>query len=119
MWYKTRTGLVYTEGTVEIGADRWAQKGGRRVAGVFIYQAHHPETIVKPLLQSSARLTGRKIYLAMFSDDGTGERTVTETMRRIESAIRLDQAVCDLSDLGDDAAWPAPDYGMFAGWQTG
>jgi hypothetical protein len=119
MWFKTRAGIVRIEGSVELLADRWPLNRGGRGIGVFAYQAHHPEMTAPRIFRSPVQVTNRKVYLACFLDHEDGYDVVSDCMRRIERSIRQNEAICDLSDMGDDAAWNAADWTVLVRWRQG
>jgi len=109
--------MVLIEGTVEYLADRWALPRGGRAIGVYAYQTRHPDMTVQRLFRSPAQVVNRKIYLACFLDSDDGEYAIAECMRRLERAIRQDEPICDLSDLGDAEAWNTPSWWVLVPWQ--
>jgi hypothetical protein len=109
MWFKTRTGLVCVEGTVEVWADRHTSPGGRKAVGIYAYQARHAEFEV-PLHPTPVKVSHRRIYLVCFPDGPAVDSAVAEAMQRIEWAIRNGEPICDLSDLGEEEAWGSADY---------
>jgi hypothetical protein len=117
MWFKIRTGMVNIEGTVEFVADRWPHRsGGAKSIGVYAYQTHHADFVLKRWFRPPLQIYGRKIYLVCCPDDTSAGNVVLECMQRLEAAIRSQQSICDLSDLGTDAAWTAPEYGVMVRW---
>jgi hypothetical protein len=111
--------LVCVEGTAEFLADRWSHPKTGKGAGLFAYQARHPEGMQQRLFRRATYSANRKIYLALFPDDGFVEEEVGKCLQRIETAIREGQLLCDLSDVGTDAAWAVSDHGIIVKWPIG
>src|SRR5262245_2701311 len=109
--------MVRIEGTVEFLADRWPLQNGGRAIGVYAYQARHPDFVVQRLFRSPTQIANRKIYLACYLDGEDGEFAVADCMRRLERAVRQNEPVCDLSDLGDEAAWNTPNWWVLIPWR--
>src|SRR5262245_37127751 len=118
MWFKTRVGLVCNGGTVEFLADRWSRQPIGKCAGVYAYQARHPEGRKKRLFRAPVATFNRKIYLACFLDNGEADDQVTDCMGRIAEAVQSGASLCDLSHLGAESAWGSPDYGVFVHWRN-
>src|SRR5262245_59372668 len=116
MWFKTRTGLVCVEGTVEVWADRYTNPGGRKGVGIFAYQTHHADFEVS-LPSTPLRVSHRRLYLACFPDGPGVDSAVAEAMQRIEWAVRNSEPICDLSDLGEEEAWGSTGC-VFVRWHS-
>lgn len=118
MWFKTRTGLIGIEGTAEFLAERYSRPGIGKLVGVYGYQVRHFDVKVKRLFQKPVEIHNRKLYLARIPDDESAVGAVADCMARIERAIRGGEPICDLSDVGTDAAWDPPKHGVMVPWNS-
>jgi hypothetical protein len=119
MWFKTRVGMVQLEGTVEYLVGRFAVANNMSAIGIYAYQAHHAELQITRLFRRSIDIYNRRIYIACFPDNPISNRTITECFRRIESAVRSGEVICDLSDIGDVASWGQQEEMLFVDWGRG
>lgn len=109
MWFKTRVGLtgLGSDAPVDVlvGSSVVTGTEARRwyvYARVLYQQDGSHKTLI-----GRASWTNPVLYLAMFSDGETVQHDIAACLVRIEEALRARATVCDLSDMGDAAAWGA------------
>ncbi len=101
MWFKTRVGLVSLDTQIEIlaykhpDAARWC---------IFAKLKGGPEGESKGPLTTS-KLWAPSYYLAWFNDAPNVKDAIGSAMERIALAAASGDRVCDLSEVGDPAAW--------------
>jgi hypothetical protein len=104
MWFRTRAGLVCIQVPVEITLYRFTRSDQGKSIGVVANQPFSPESTFKQEA-TQVNISNRPVYLVCFQDDDNAAAHGAECMSRIEAAVRNQEVICDLSDLGDDIAW--------------
>jgi hypothetical protein len=116
MWFKTKTGLVRIEGTIEITLGRFADSRTHRPSlGIYAYRYVHPEVKIQYWWSKFLKIYNRRMYLACFPDSELGELEAAACMVQIEKAIRSNDTICDLSDFGSVADWGSG-WSAFVRW---
>jgi hypothetical protein len=118
MWFKTQAGLVNVEGTAQYLAWRWKAKDGSATVWLTAHQSQTNEGDITRLFRKPIKIRGQYIYLAGFHDNDLAESLLADCMRRIESAIRNEDAICDLSDVGDRSLWQQSDRALPVNWSA-
>jgi hypothetical protein len=118
MWFKTQAGLVNIEGTAQYLAFRWKRKEGSGTIWFAAYQNQESEFEIKRLFRKPIKARGRYIYLAAFVDNDHAERSLADCMRKIESSIRNDEIICDLSSVGERSLWQKSERGVPVNWNA-
>jgi hypothetical protein len=103
MWFKTRVGFAIVDGSMEILV---AHDAKRKIRVIYASSPIGPRLTIRTFLVSDrGRVANYSTQLAFFKDDLDSNKRIAECMALIESAIRAEAKVCDLSESGDSEAW--------------
>jgi hypothetical protein len=115
VWFKTQGGLVNVEGTTLYIAYRYKKTGA---IWLTAYQSSREEMSVPRLFQKPLKIRGNYLALAAFNDDESTEQSLANCMRKIEEAIRNDELICDLSNVGERSFWQNTDRAVPVSWSA-
>ncbi len=101
MWFKTRHGLADVQPPFEILA--WQSPKTKQWA-VYIRMKYGPEGEGRDLFRK-VNLSNPYVYLAWVEDGAAVASQLGQIMASIETAIRSQALVCDLSTAGSATAW--------------
>lgn len=104
MWFKTRVGLASIADPVEI----LVAKIGKPIPYWYIYaRSKTSQEATGVSLFGRWRFSNPVTYLAMFAESDSASKDLAKCMSLIETSIRAKADLCDLSEAGDAAVWPA------------
>ncbi len=103
MWFKTRDGFYSVSEPLEISVAKY-DKGKNPHFSVYSRALNEGNVDYIGII-GKLKVSGRAVHLAKFLISDSSASAVAECMKLIEEAIATEAKVCDLSAVGDKAAW--------------
>jgi hypothetical protein len=103
MWFKTRVGYYSVSEPMEIRVAKY-EKGKPPSFSLFARSLSDVSIDYIGII-GKLKASGRSVHLAQFVISEASVSRIAECMKTIEEAIASEAKFCDLSAVGDEAAW--------------
>ena len=103
MWFKTRVGYYSVSEPMEIRVAKY-DKGKPPTFSLFARSLNDVSVDYIGII-GKLKASGRSVHLAQFLISDSAGARIAECMKMIEEAIASEPKFCDLSAVGDEAAW--------------
>lgn len=105
MWFKTRVGYYAVSEPMEIRVAKY-DKSKKPSFSIFVRSLDDPNIDYIGIIEKF-KTSGRFVHLAKFLMSESSAQKIAACMKSIEEAITTEAKFCDLSGVGDEAAWDA------------
>ena len=103
MWFKTRDGFYSVTEPLEISVHKY---GREKMPYFSVYsRSLNDPSVDYAGIFGKLKASGRSAHLARFLVSDSSASAIAACMKLIEAAIATEAKICDLSAVGDQAAW--------------